>query len=328
MNRKIIIRTVLVILNVILILLSLASGGAFFSLSPFFRMILGQQISLADRTILLSVRLPRVIGSILAGIGLSTSGVLLKILVNNDLAGPNIIGINSGAGLGVIISLIFFQATDILLAPFAFLGSLVAVVFVLSLSMRIAEGKHGIILVGIAFSTFTQALISVLYTLNSDILSDYLAFSVGNISGVQLKQLIIPGLLILFCFTASVLISRDLDKYTLGDMLASSLGLNVKRFRILIAVLACISSGSVVSYAGLIGFVGLVVPLIAAKLTGSGSGNSIVTSALLSSLFVMLSDLLSRVLFLPGELPTGMIIALIASPVFFVFLLQRRNSNA
>lgn len=325
MSRKGMSSTVLIVLNIVLILLSLAAGGAFFSLGPIFRLIVGQDLSLADRTILLSVRLPRVLGSILAGIGLSTSGVLLKILVNNDLAGPNIIGINAGAGLGVVISLIFFRTSSLLLTPLAFFGSMIAVMIVLSVSGHIGEGKHGIILVGVAFSTFAQALISILYTLNPDILSDYLAFSVGSISGVQLDQLIFPGILILLCLIISVSISKKLDMYTLGDMLSASLGLSVRRFRILIAVLACVSSGAVVSFAGLIGFVGLVVPLIAIKFCGSGSHNSIVFSALLGSLFVMLADLVSRVLFIPSELPTGMIIALVASPVFFVFLLRRRK---
>lgn len=275
--------------------------------------------------IVYSLRLPRVLAGLLAGMGLSVSGVLLQSVTGNALASPNIIGVNAGAGFLVILFLCFFP-TAVFALPFAaFLGAFLTTLLIVAIANRIDSSKTGVILAGIAFTAVLNAGISFVSLLDTDVLAAYNDFSIGGLAGVRLEQLYIPAGIICLSLLTVLVLSRRIHLLCLGDSMAASLGVRVRALRMLCLICASASAAAVVSFAGLLGFVGLVVPHIARKLVGTATKPLLVASSLAGSTLVIAGDLLGRVLFAPSELPVGIMMALVGAPFFFVLLLRKRT---
>ena len=272
------------------------------------------------------VRLPRITGCLLAGIGLAVSGVLLQTATNNPLAGPNIIGVNAGAGFAMILGLCVAPMAYRLTPLMAFAGAFCCTGLIVAVANRAGGSRIAIVLSGVAVSTLLSAGISMLKLLYPDLAITYNYFSVGGVSGVTFPQMVLPGCMILGVLIVSILLSPRLNLLCLGDAMAQGLGVRAKALRTLALLLASASAAAAVSFAGLLGFVGLMVPHMARYLTGSGNpGKNLPVSALLGGTLVLLADLMGRVVFAPSEIPAGIITALIGAPFFFVLLLQRRN---
>ncbi|MBQ8400856.1 MAG: iron ABC transporter permease, partial [Clostridia bacterium] len=240
-------------------------------------------------------------------------------------ASPNTIGVNGGAGLTVVLCLTIMPSALVLLPLAAFVGAFMTSLLILAVSRRAGGGKGTVVLAGIAVTTLFQAIISFLSTLDTDVLSLYTAFSIGSLQGVSVRQLVLPGILTVFCLTASLMLAGRIAVLSMGDGLASALGVSVRRMRIVCLLLASLSAAAVISYAGLLGFVGLVVPHMARKLAGTDIRQQISGAALLGAILVMLSDLAGRVLFAPSEISVGIVMALIGAPFFFILLLRRKE---
>ena len=281
----------------------------------------------AARVILLGIRLPRVLAGFLAGIGLSAAGVLLQTVTANDLASPNIIGINSGAGLAVILLLYFAPQAGNFMAIGAFFGAFLAALVILAAGYRMGSARTGILLMGVAMTTIFNAVISFLSLLDEGILAQYNHFTVGSLRGLRLDDLLVPAVIIFAALTAALALSGRLGVLSLGDAAASALGLRVKRLRLAALACAAACAAAVVSFAGLLGFVGLVVPHMARALVGERPGKMLPVAALLGGCLVILADLLGRTLFAPSELPVGILMSLIGAP-YFLYLLIRRNRHA
>lgn len=275
--------------------------------------------------ILLQIRLPRVAAGILAGVGLSASGVLLQCVTANPMAGPNIIGINSGAGLGTIVMLSLFPAAGGWLSGGAFAGAFAAALVIVAISGRLGSSRTVIVLIGIAVTTLLNAAISFLSLLDEDVLAEYNHFTLGSLKGAAPGQLIVPGVLILGCFVVAMVMAPRLKILCLGDSTAAALGVRVKRLRL--AAMACAAgcAAAVVSFAGLLGFVGLVVPHIAQRLVGQDPGKMLPTAALTGGIVVVLADLLGRTLAAPSELPVGILMSVVGAPYFLLLLVRRRG---
>lgn len=278
--------------------------------------------------ILQNLRLPRVFAALLAGVGLSVSGVLLQSVTGNPLAAPNIIGVNSGAGFCCIVMLTFFPRATSLLPFGAFVGAFITTLFIVAVANKINAFRGTVILAGIAVTAVLNAGISLLSLLDADVLSAYNAFSVGGVSGVRMNQLYVPAAIVAVCLAISLLFSRRIHTLCLGDSLASSLGVRVKSLRVVCLICASASAAAVVSFAGLLGFVGLIVPHIARKLVGERTSLLLVTSSFIGAVLVTVADLFGRVLFAPTEIPVGIIMSLIGAPFFFALLLKRRGDHA
>lgn len=277
------------------------------------------------RTILLGIRLPRVLAGLLAGIGLSTAGVLLQSVTANDLASPNIIGINSGAGLAVILMLSFAPKAGALLPMAAFCGAFGAALVILAAGNRLGSSRTGILLIGIAVTTLFNAAISFLSLLDEGVLAEYNHFTVGSLRAVAVDELVIPGVIIICGFCASLALAGRLGVLSLGDAAAAALGVRVKGLRIAAMGCAAACAAAVVSFAGLLGFVGLVVPHIAKALVGERPAKLIPVSALVGGILVILADLLGRTLFAPSELPVGILMSILGAPYFLILLLRRKR---
>lgn len=280
------------------------------------------------RVILFQLRLPRVIGAVLAGIGLSIAGFLLQAVTDNELCAPNIIGVNSGSGFAVMGMLCWFPMLWRWQPAAAFCGALLTSLLVLGVSSagRRYDQKSMLVLAGVAVSSLFNAGISFLSIRYPDALSSYTAFSVGGFSGITLRQVAVPSIVIAVCFIFSMLLAPKIGLLCLGDEGAAALGIRVRLIRFVSVVLASALCAAVVSYAGLLGFVGLIVPHIVRRIVGGGLRVQLPFAALCGGILVVLSDLLGRVLFAPWEIPAGILMALIGAP-FFLYLLLRKRRN-
>ena len=317
----------LVLILLFISLLSLRFGSAEMTNAEFFGGLLGSRGFETERIILLSLRLPRILAAIVAGAGLSVSGVILQSVTGNELASPNIIGVNAGAGFFMVL-LLFFAPQAVYLRPFAaFVGAFLTTLFILSAASKGQFSKTTVILCGVAITAVLNAGISFLTYLNPDVLMDYNFFSVGGVGGTQAKELLLPTLAVGFCVLVTLALSKKIDILCLGDSLANSLGVNVKILRVVCLAVAGLSAASAVSFAGLLGFVGLVVPHIARKITDGSVGEMLKVSVLIGAILVVTADLIGRIVFAPSEIPVGVVMAFVGAP-FLLYIVIRRSKNA
>jgi len=314
---------------VITVLAALRFGSVSMSISDFFSAFFG-----ADNTnsvIIYSVRLPRILAAILAGIGLSVSGALLQSVTDNSLASPNVIGVNAGAGFGVILCLAVIPVSSAvvrfsLLPLFAFAFSLLTTVTVVMISSKAGGGRSSIVLAGVAVTALLNAVISSITLSDTDILASYNSFSVGGFSGVEYSSLIIPAIVIACAVVFSMLLSSKIDLLCLGAEGATLLGVRVKVLNATVIIIASASAAAVVSFAGLLGFVGLIVPHVARKIFGHRMLTLIPAAAIIGASVTTLADLVGRLIIAPSEIPVGIMMALVGAP-FFILLLFRRSSR-
>lgn len=306
-------------------LLALGVGSSAMSMEAFFGGLAGQEGYATEALILYHIRLPRMLGALLAGGGLALSGLLLQKITANDLAGPNIIGVNAGAGFGAVLMLFFAPLWVRWLPLAAFCGAFLTTLLILWIAGRIDQSKVTVVLAGVAFSALLNAGISLFSLLDTDVLASYNAFSVGGLAGVTLKELALPALLIGGCFGSALLLAPSIDCLSLGDRTAASLGVRVRLLRTLCLMMASASAAAAVSFAGLLGFIGLVVPHMVRRLFAGHFRLQLVGSLLLGGILLNLADLLGRVLFAPSELPAGLVTALLGAPFFFYLLIRRKQ---
>ncbi|MDE7274441.1 MAG: iron ABC transporter permease [Lachnospiraceae bacterium] len=273
-----------------------------------------------------TVRLPRVAGACLAGMGLAAAGVILQSVMNNSLASPNTIGVNSGAGFAVMLSLMLGGSYTSAVPVAAFAGALATTLTIFALAYMADSSRTTIILAGITVSSFLNAGINTIKLLDTDITVNLTTFLIGSLSGLTFDSLKFPAAAIVAALLASFLFARAINVLSLGDDIARSLGLHVTLVRLILLILSSILSGCVVSYAGLLSFVGLIVPHICRRLFGNDTRCLLPCSALLGACFVLICDILGRILFAPFELPAGVLMSFIGGP-FFLYLLFKKKGG-
>jgi iron complex transport system permease protein len=318
-----------VLLMTAALLLSLCLGAARLSLSDTLRGLSAGSASPEGR-ILYFVRLPRALAAAIAGAGLASAGVIIQAVLANPLAGPGVIGVNAGAGFGVALCGAFLPITAaVWLSPAAaFAGALCAVLLVYGISSRAGASRMTLLLSGVAISSLMTAGINTVTTLVPDALGGMNAFHVGGFSGISADRLLPAGILIPAGIALACLLGRELDILSLGEETARMLGLNTGLYRFLFLLIAAALAGAAVSFAGLLGFVGLIVPHSARFLAGSdNSARLLLISALIGATFLMVCDAISRTAFSPYELPVGIFVAFLGAP-FFLRLLFRRSGRA
>ena len=313
-------------------ILSIRVGSTAMSFREFFGALFLKEEYKTFSIIIYSVRIPRCLGAILAGVGLSVSGAVLQSALDNPLAAPSVIGVNSGAGAAAVITLAVFPrfligSVNYFLPIFAFLGAFLTTLVVIFLANKCGGTRSGIVLAGVAVSALFNAIISAATLLDTDVLASYNAFSVGGVSGVEALRLITPSAIIALSLIGGILISGGLDLMVLGEVGAATLGLRVKLHRTLALIIAAASAAAAVSFAGLLGFVGLVAPHIARRLVGLKSRPLILTSAIIGAIITTLADTLGRVLLSPSEIPLGIMMALIGVPFFITLITKRREDE-
>ena len=320
------------------VFLASALGSVNISLPDIFRMTLNKFALLdfpatwraVDETIIFQIRLPRVIGGALVGAALATAGVLFQGLLRNPLADPYITGTSAGAALGATIAMTLPLNLALfgfgLVPVAAFIGALVTVILVYNLAR--VSGRTPVIsmlLAGFVVSAMLAAAITFLMSIGDRLglnLRSVFSFLMGHISVTNWSQLAIVAPLVMGGIIAARLFAFHLNAFSLGEEGAAYLGIDVEKYKILILAIGSLLTASAVSISGLVGFVGLVIPHAVRLSLGPDHRLLVPASALAGAPFLVVTDLIARTILMPGEIPVGIITALIGAP-FFLYLLRR-----
>ncbi|AZV53762.1 iron ABC transporter permease [Bacillus pumilus] len=327
-QRALVVTVVLLCLTAAVVLYSLNTGTL--KLSPL--VVVKTLFGFGDfqsETVLFDYRLPRIVVTMLAGIGLGIAGGILQSLSRNPLADPGIIGLNAGAAFGLIVFVTYFHALEgnpsLLIPLFTFGGGLLAAAVIVLLAYNRQEGLVPIrlILVGIAVAAGFSALTLYLsLKLDEDTYTFASRWLVGNVWGRDWIHVLalLPWIVCLVPLT--LMQSNTLNALTLGDAVASSVGVRVQRQRLLLLTLAVGLASASVSMTGGIGFIGLVAPHLARRLVGSLHQYFLPVSALLGLLILVSADTIGRSIFAPNAIPAGVVVAFIGAP-YFLYLLTK-----
>ena len=300
-------------------------AAAFLLLSALFSLGLGAA-SLTP-VIFRFVRLPRTLGCILAGAALAVSGAVIQGVLSNRLASPSIIGVNAGAGLAVTVCCACGALSGWAIAGSAFLGALTAVLLIVFTAEKAGASRTTVILGGVAVNAFLNALSEALSTLIPEVGMLAAEFRVGGFGSVSFARLLPAGALILPALLVVFSLHNELDVLALGEETAQGLGMNVHSTRTLLLVLSALLAGAAVSFAGLLGFVGLIVPHALRRLVGNESRFLLPMCALGGAAFVTVCDTAARMVFAPFELPVGILLSVLGGPFFLGLLLKRKGGR-
>ena len=316
----------LAVLTGLLALASLCLGAVRLNPAQLWAALRNKDLTDLSARVLLYSRLPRTCGSLLAGAALAAAGVLLQTVLANPLAAPHIIGVNSGAALGV--TLCCALAPLAALQPLAaFAGAIAGVLLVLLFAELTGASRITLVLAGVAISNIFSAAIDAVLTFFPDALVGYSDFRMGGLSGITMARLGPAALLIGLGLALAVSLADLLDILALGAETAQSLGLSVRPVRLLFLTLAAALAGAAVSFCGLVGFVGLLVPHALRAVIGENSRPLLVCSALGGASLMTFCDLLARTLAAPFELPVGTLLSLIGGPFFLYLLIRQRGGR-
>ena len=304
------------------LVLSMAFGSADITIAKIWHTLWSPTLQDTQDMVIWNIRFPRNIVAALVGANLAVAGAILQAVMKNPLADPQIVGVSSGAGLAGVIILILFPSWEYLVPMVAFVGALAA-----ALMVDASAGHNGIrptriILAGVAVAAFLGSGISALLVFYGDRVQGALLWMVGGLSARSWPQVYVLAPYTVVGLILAFLGSRRLTILSLGDETAKGLGLPVEQTRFMMTAVAAFLAASAVSVAGLIGFVGLVIPHIARMIIGTEYRFLLPGSAFLGAAVLVISDTLGRVLFSPVEVPVGIIMAFFGAP-FFLWLLRR-----
>jgi iron complex transport system permease protein len=322
-------RQLIVALSVASILAVLAAcmvGSTPMEFSRVLAALFGQS-SPGDNIVVWQIRLPRALAAFVVGAALGTSGAALQGLLRNPLAEPGVLGVTATASLFATFALYYgFAASSAYLLPiYAILGALAATALLAAAAIRI-KSVVTLILLGVGLSSFSAAAMSLLlnFAPNPFSLSDMINWLLGSVANRSFEDLritmpfIVAGLAILF------MTRRGLSALTLGEEAASAIGLNLRRQRIAVVLGAGLATGASVALAGAIGFVGIVAPHIVRPIVNHDPARSLLPSALLAGLILVVADIGVRIMPTVNELKLGVVAALIGAPAFVWIAMQRR----
>ena len=305
----------------------LTCGALLLLISAVLSLYIGSSGFAVSGAIFRYVRLPRTCACLLAGAGLAAAGAVLQSVLANPLASPGIIGVNAGAGLGVTVCCAAGALSGWMISGAAFLGSLSAVTVITLAAYRTGASRSTVILGGVAVNSLLNAFSESVAVLNPDAAALTTEFRVGGFSAVSHVRLVPAAVLILAALALLMTLSNELDVLTLGDETAQGLGMSVRRTKTVFLLLAALLAGASVSFAGLLGFIGLIVPHFARKIAGNESRVLLPACALYGGAFVTLCDLIARVAFAPYELPVGILMSVIGAPFFVLLLMKHKGGD-
>lgn len=279
-------------------------------------------LDVADKYILYHIRIPRVLMCVVAGACLSVCGASYQAVFRNPLADPYILGVSSGASLGASLAIVLGLDKLIIGVPImAFVFALITVFLIMKLS-KVGNRTHTttLILAGVSFNFLFSAIISIIMFIDREDMHKIYFWTMGSLSGVKYSDVVIVGIFALLGLVVLLLFAKRMNALLLGDMSAQSIGINVEKTRKTILITSTLMTSAVVSYCGVIGFIGLVVPHIVRLIIGADNRKIIPFSLLGGVVFMLSADIIARNIISPNELPIGTITSAIGSP-FFIYLL-------
>ena len=310
----------------IMAIFSISLGAKSIAFTKVIDVLLGNDPDSLDAAIILQ-RIPRTVFGILAGGALGISGALMQSITRNPIADPSILGVNTGASLFVVAGIAFFNITVAYQYIWlAIIGAGVTAVFVYSVA---SMGKDGatplkLALSGSAVSIVLGSLVSTIMLPNNRVMEAFRFWQVGSIGSATWESIMLISPFLIVGFIISMFISGYLNNLALGDEAATALGTNVVMTRTIGALSSVLLCGATTALAGPIGFVGLIIPHIIRLIFGSEMSKMLPLSFLGSAILMLVSDIIGRVISLPGETEVGIVTAVIGAPVFILAIRKGR----
>jgi iron complex transport system permease protein len=338
-RRSIILYWILPLVLLISILLALSLGTVSI---PFERLIqtLLNGLGLADYSmdemvqrstqILFQIRMPRVFAALFAGLALALAGASMQGLFRNPMASSEVLGISAGSSLGAVIAIVSGLSiiNPVILPQFAMVGGLGSAFLVYAIAKRKSSTNLlFVILAGLAVSSLVNGLVSAVLLFSQQYeVSQFVFWTMGGLGGRSWDHLLWPVPIIVLASAILIFLSNTLDVYTLGEEQAHSLGIPVEAFKITVLSLAAILTAMAISMAGPVGFIGLLVPHMVRLILGPSQKHLLLCSAFAGAIFLILADLVGRIVLIPYEIRVGIITSLIGAP-YFIFLISRQYSQ-
>ena len=336
-KRNSILFIILIIAAFALFIINISLGSIAIPLKDVFKSITGSIASKETwQYIIVNYRLPKAITAVLVGMGLATSGLLMQTLFRNPLAGPYVLGLSSGASLGVAMiilgaSLLPVSVSAFLLSSYGIvlassLGSFLVLLAVLAVSYRLKD-TMAILIVGLMFGSLTSAVVNTLtYFSTAEELQKFTFWSLGSLGNLSWTAITVLFIAVLIGLSLSLISIKSLDALLLGENYAKSMGLNYKKSRLLIILATSIMAGSITAFAGPIAFIGLAVPHIA-KLVFQTSNHKILfwSTLLFGAIIMLICDSIAQV---PGQdfsLPINAVTSLFGAPIVIWLLVRKKK---
>lgn len=299
----------------------LAIGNLYLPWSEIIAVFMGQGNEMYSQ-LLFELRMPRLLTAMLAGVALAISGSLMQSAVRNPLADPQIVGVTSGAGVGAILLLLVFPQFSSWMPLGAMLGGIAAAAIVYAVSWRRGLNPVILTLVGIAVAAAGAAFINILIVKAQLLAAPALAWMAGSTYGRGWTEIsrLLPAIVILT--PLAWWLGRRVDLLAFNDESSVGLGLKVRQTRLAVATIAVLLASAAVASVGAVGFIGLLAPHAARLLVGAHHRKAVVVSALLGAVLLAASDLLGRVVMIPKDIPSGIVVALLGTPYLFILMFR------
>jgi len=328
---------VLFIILFIAIVGDLMVGSTYISFDEIVRTLIHGQDDSVNSFIIWELRLTKTIAAILVGIGLPVSGLLLQSLFRNPLAGPFVLGISSGASLGVAIYVMAGGASILAsswllaggLSLFSILGSLLVLMAVLAVSLRVND-TLSLLVVGLMFGSITAALVSVMqYFSSADLLQRFIVWTFGSLGGFTWMEVSILTGLVLISLILSVFIVKPMNAMLINEDYARSLGVSVKNIRMFVILISSVLAGSITAFAGPIVFIGVAIPHLARNFFNTSDHKILLLAVvLMGSILMLVCDIISQMPGYATVLPINSVTAIFGAPVVIWIILQNKRINA
>ena len=332
-HRVTVVFTALAVLLVVLGALNLCIGTLNVPLGDMWAILTGQDTTSTNYQVVWSIRLPRLIAAALLGGALALAGFLLQTFFNNPIAGPFILGISSGAKLVVALMMIVVVGgsgvmTSGMMIVSAFVGSLIAMVFVLLVSRRI-NSMSMLIVAGVMIGYICSAATDFLITFASDAnIVNLKNWSLGSFSGISWNDIGIMTVVVLASSIAVFFLSKPIGAFQLGEQYARSMGVNIRVFRITLILLSSLLAATVTAFAGPISFVGIAVPHVVKRALGTSKPLVVIPGAFFGgAIFCLICDLIARCAFAPTEVSISAVTAIFGAPIVISILLKREKER-
>ncbi len=313
-------------------LVSVTQGTAQVSVSDVLAVMTGQSDDETQKTIIMNVRLPRIIGATVVGMALAVSGAAMQALFRNPMADPFILGTSSGAALGIAVAMVLGVYSGALgfgiISVMGFIFALGATLLVMNLG-RISGrmSNTGILLAGIVVSSFLLSIISLLYVFNHDKIASIYLWTMGGFNGISWDKIRLITLPVIGGVIYLAMKAREFNAIVMGEEHAAGIGMDVERFKKTIMVVTAMMVAFSVFVSGIIGFVGIIVPHLMRMIFGVDHKKMMVLSAMGGGIFLLLCDTIARAILETGEIPVGIVTSLCGAPFFLLILRRTKPEN-
>lgn len=326
---------VLCVILCISLVTALQFGAKFISLDQIISALMSMidvnaKASMTD-TIITDIRLPRLIYSVLTGIGLSLVGLLMQTVTRNALADPYVLGVSSGASTGAVFAIImgglpFLGQYNTPI--FAALGAALSIILVL-LCVGKSNSPVKLILIGMGMTgVFSALTMMIIYGAKHEAqVRSAMFWLLGSFAGIQWSDLPLTAIIVILFMLYIYMFNQDLDVLLLGNHEAAQMGLSVKQLQLSIVIISSVVIATLVSKVGVVGFIGLIIPHLARIIGGPKHKHTLLFSALIGSIVMIWSDVLSRALYSPEEIPIGVLTSLLGAPLFIWIIMNRYKHN-